>query len=80
MTDGQTDRLILARRPNQILMNKKKRTCHIVDYVVTTDYRVKVKEGKVLDYTWGYLPELKKVMEHESDCDTNQSQSPWKSL
>ena len=60
----QTDQLILARRPNLIIINrrkKKKRTCKIVDFAVSTDHRIKLKENekkdKYLDLAW----ELKKL-------------------
>ena len=31
------------------LINKKKRICYLVDFALSADYRVKVKEGKKLD-------------------------------
>ena len=37
---------ILPRRPNFMLINKKKRTCHLVDFVVPTEHRMKRKESK----------------------------------
>ena len=52
----QTDHLIPARRPDLIIINKKKRTCKIVDFAVPTDHRVKLKESekkdKYLDLAW----------------------------
>ena len=42
----QTDYQISARRPNLFLIKKKKRTCQLVDFVIVTDYRVKIKESK----------------------------------
>ena len=43
--DIQTDHLILARRPDlKIINNKKKRTCEIVDFAVSTDHRIKLKK------------------------------------
>ena len=42
----QTDLLISARRPNLIIINKKKRSCRIVDFTVPTDHRIKLKENK----------------------------------
>ena len=51
----QTDHLILARRPDLIIINKKKRTCKIVDFAVPADHRIKLKEcekkNKYLDLT-----------------------------
>ena len=40
--DVQTDHLISARRPDLIIINKKKRTCKIVDFAVPADYRIKL--------------------------------------
>ena len=42
--DVHTDHLISARRPNLIIINKKKRTCKIVDLAVPVDHRIKLKE------------------------------------
>ena len=42
-----TDHLIPARRPELIIINKKKknkRTCKIVDFAVPADHRIKLKE------------------------------------
>ena len=40
----QTVHTIQARRPDLVLINKKKRTCHPGDFVVPADQRTKVKE------------------------------------
>ena len=47
--DIQTDHLIPARRPDLIIINKKKRTCKIVDFAVPTDHRIKLKECEKKD-------------------------------
>ncbi len=39
-----TDHLVSARRPDLIIINKKKRTCKIVDFAVPVDHRIKLKE------------------------------------
>ena len=69
--DTQTYHLISARRPDQVIINKKKRTCQIVDFAVPADGRVILKESekkdKYLDLAW----ELKNTMEQESDVYTN---------
>ena len=56
----QTDQLILARRPDLIVIKKKKGTCKIVDLAVPADHKIKLKESekkvKYFDLTW----ELKK--------------------
>ena len=50
--DTQTDHLISARRPDLIMIKKKKkenRTCNIVDFAVPADHRVKLKESEKKD-------------------------------
>ena len=42
--DIQTDHLILARRPDLIVIKEKKRTSKIVDFAVLADHRIKLKE------------------------------------
>ena len=50
----QTDHLILARWPDRVIIDKKKRTCRIMDLAVPADHSVKLKKkerkkGKYLD-------------------------------
>ena len=47
--DIQTYHLILVRRPDLIIINKKKRTCEIIDFAVPTDHRIKLKECEKKD-------------------------------
>ena len=47
--DIQTDYLILARRPDLIIINKKKRICKIVDFAVPVDHWIKLKECEKKD-------------------------------
>ena len=54
----QMDHLISARRPDLV---KKKRTCQIVDFVVSADHRVKLKENKKKDKYFVLARELKKL-------------------
>ena len=60
--DIHTNHLISARRPDLVIINKKKRTCKIVDFAVPADHRIKLKEcekkNKYLDLT----RELKKKL------------------
>ena len=42
----QTDHLIMARRPDLVIFKKKKRTCRIMDFAVSTDHQVKIKESE----------------------------------
>ena len=45
----KTDHLILARRPGLVIINKKERTCRIVDFAVSADHWVKLKESEKRD-------------------------------
>ena len=71
------DHLISARRPDLIIVNKKKRTYKIVDFVVLADLRVKLKESKKNGKYLNLARELKKTVEHESDSDTNCDWCSW---
>ena len=58
----QTDHLIPARRPESIInKHKKKRTCKIVDFAVTADHRIKLKECEKKDKYLDLARELKKL-------------------
>ena len=57
----QTDHLMLARRLDLIIINKKKRTCQIVDFAVPADHRVKLKESEKKDKYLDLDRELKKL-------------------
>ena len=62
--DIQTDPRISARRPDLIIINnnnKKKRICKIVDFVVASDYRIKLKECEKKDKYLDLARELKKL-------------------
>ena len=47
--DIHTDHQISARRPNLIIINKKKRTYKIEDFTIQADYRIKLKECEKKD-------------------------------
>ena len=59
--DIPTDHLISARRPDLIIINKKKRTCKIVDFAVPADHRIKLKECEKKDKYLNVARELKKL-------------------
>ena len=40
----QTDHLIWARRPDQVIIHRKMRTGWIVDFAILADLKVKLKE------------------------------------
>ena len=56
-----TDHLISARRPDLIIINKKKRTCKIVNFAVLADHRIKLKECEKKDKYLKLARELKKL-------------------
>ena len=45
----ETDHLMLARRPDVIIIKKKARTCRIVDFALSVDHKVKLKESEKND-------------------------------
>ena len=58
----QTDHLIPARRPDLIIINKKKkRIWKIVDVAVTADHRINLKESEKKDTYLDLARELKKL-------------------
>ena len=60
--DIHTDHLILARRPDLIIINKKKkRICKIVDFAVPADQRIRLKECEKKDKYLDLAMELKKL-------------------
>ena len=77
--DIHTDRLISARRPDLIIINKKKRTCKIVDFAVPADHRIKMKECEKKDKYLDLARELKKTMEHAGNNYTNSDWCVWNS-
>ena len=72
--DMQTDHLISARRPDLIIINKKrkKRSCKIIDFAVPADHRIKLKECEKKDKYLHLARELKKITEHEGDDYANR--------
>ena len=58
----QTDHLIPARRPDLIIINKKKkRICKIDDFAVPADHRINLKEREKKDKYLDLARELKKL-------------------
>ena len=60
--DIHTIHLISARRPDLIIINKKKRTCKIVNFAVPSDHRIKLKECEKKDKYLDLARELKKLL------------------
>ena len=57
----QTDQLISARRPDLIIINKRKRICKIIDFAVPVDHRINLKENEKKDKYLDLVRELKKL-------------------
>ena len=57
----QTDPLIPARRPDLIIINKRKRICKIVDFAVSADHRINLKESEKKDKYLDLAREIKKL-------------------
>ena len=72
-----TDHLILARGPDVIIINKKRRSCKIVNFAIPADYRRKPKDCEKQVKYLDLARELKKTMEHESDNCTNCDWCFW---
>ena len=59
--DIHMDHLISARRPDLIIINKKKRICKIVDVAVPADHRINLKECEKKDNYLDLARELKNL-------------------
>ena len=59
--DIQTDHLIFARRPNLIIINKRKKICKIVDSTVPVDHRIKQREFEKRDKYLDLAREVKNL-------------------
>ena len=57
----QMDHLIPARRPDLIIINKRKRICKIDDFAVLADHRINLKESEKKDKYLDLARELKKL-------------------
>ena len=79
--EKHTDHIISARRPDMIIIiNKKKRTCKIVDFAVLPGHRIKLKEREKKDKYLELARKLKKEnMEHAGDNYTNCNWCVWNS-
>ena len=57
----QMDHLILARRPDLIIIDKKTRICKIVNFAVLADHRINLKKSEKKDKYLDLARELKKL-------------------
>ena len=75
--DAQTDHLISARRPDQVVTNKKRELAELWTLLsqLTTVWNWKKKNEKKIGTS--NLPGNWKTVEHESDGDTNFNWYSW---
>ena len=57
----QMNQQILARRPDQAIVNKNKKNCRILDFAVPADYLVKLEESEKRDKYLDLTRERKKL-------------------
>ena len=69
----RTDHVILAKRPDLLLLNTKKITCHLLNVAVPADHNMKIKDGKIL----GSCQRAETTVEYEGNDETNCSWCPW---
>ena len=77
--DIQTDHLISTRRPDLIIINRKKKIYKIINFAVLADHRIKLKECEKKDTYLDLARELKKTMEHAGGNYTNNNWCVWNS-
>ena len=59
--DIHTDLLISARRPDLIIIKKKKRNYKIIDFAVPDDHRIKLRESEKKNKYFDLVRELNKL-------------------
>ena len=64
-----TDNAILANRPDLMLINKKKSSCHLEEFAVSAVLGRKIKANRKSDKYLDLARGLKKAVEHEADSD-----------
>ena len=62
----------LGQKTRTYSNQQKKRTCKIVDFAVSADHRIKLKESVKKDKYLDLAREFKKSMEHEGDDYINR--------
>ena len=75
----QTNYQISIKRPDLVLIKKKKRT-YLMDFAILVDHRVEIKVSEKMNKYLDLARELKKTEEHEGDSDTNCSWCTWNDL
>ena len=49
-----------VKRPDQVLLNKKRKSCHIVDFAALADHGVKMKASEKLEKYQDLVRDMKK--------------------
>ena len=57
----QTDHVIEARKPDLVVVDKKRRTCKIIDFAVPGDSRIEEKEKEKIEKYQDLRRELQKI-------------------
>ena len=57
----QTDHVTEARRPDLVVVDKKRRTCKIIDFAVPGDSRIEEKEKEKIEKSQDLRRELQKI-------------------
>ena len=57
----QNDHVIEAQRPDLVVVDKKRRTCKIIDFAVPGDSRIEEKEKEKIEKYQDLKRELKKI-------------------
>ena len=57
----RTDHLISPRKPDLVIINKKKRPCRTVDFAVLVNHRMKIEEKEMKDMYLDLARELGKL-------------------
>ena len=57
----QTDDVVEARRPDLVVVDKKERSCKIIDFAVPGDSRIKEKEKDKIEKNRDLGRELQKI-------------------
>ena len=60
--DPLMDPLIQPRKLHQVVLNKKIQMCHLVDFTIPADHRLKIKESKNLERIPESCQGVKKIL------------------
>ena len=71
------DHLIPARKPDRVLINKKKRFCHLLDFCRSSEQQSENKRRRKDRQIPGSSQRAEKVVKHEGDSDTIYN---WRTL